>query len=281
MFVDLHVHSVFSDGCLTPAELVRDALRANVSFAALADHNTIAGCAAMRAACAEAKIRCIDAVEIDSLYHGEDLHILSYGADSEHAAFSELVRYSREMLDKMSTDLIGVLEKEGKNVSMADYLLYPEQKGRGGWKALYYLQECGVGASKYDIFPLYDQYGVTYAKAGFADAEEVIRLIHAAGGLAVLAHPGDVNRLDRHIEANEMAAQMQMLFEAGLDGAECHYPKHSEEETRLFCDICTKNKKLITSGSDCHGAFSGKPVGYMKKKKEDLMLDELWRRSMI
>ena len=279
MFVDLHVHSVFSDGCLTPGQLAEEALRANVSFIALADHNTLSGCKAMREACADAGLRCIDAVEIDSIYQGEDLHILSYDADPENRAFAELVRYSRRMLDKMSDDLIIELQKDGKNVSAAEYDAYPEKKGLGGWKALYYLQDKGICADKYEAFPLYDLYGVTYARAGFVHAEEVIRTVHAAGGIAVLAHPGDVNRLDVRIGAAEMAVQIEELFNAGLDGAECFYPKHNEEETELFCSICRQYTKLITSGSDCHGAFSGKPVGYMRKTREELVIDELWKRA--
>lgn len=120
---------------------------------------------------------------------------------------------------------------------------------------------------------------MTYAKAGFVSAEEVIRTIHAAGGIAILAHPGDVNRRDLHIEADEMAKQMADLFSAGLDGGECFYPKHSDEETRLFAGLCREHGKLITSGSDCHGTFSGKPVGYMQKTRADLAIEELWRRA--
>lgn len=279
MYVDLHVHSVFSDGCLTPRQLVQDALRAHVSFLALADHNTISGCQEMRKECSLAGIRYISAVEIDSIYQGEDLHILAYDADPDCSAFAQLVRYSRDMLDKMSTDLIIAMQSENACVSLQEYLLYPEQKGRGGWKALYYLQECGACKSTREVFPLYEQYGVTYAKAGFVSAEEVIRTIHAAGGIAILAHPGDVNRRDLHIEADEMAKQMADLFSAGLDGGECFYPKHSDEETRLFAGLCREHGKLITSGSDCHGAFSGKPVGYMQKTRADLAIEELWRRA--
>lgn len=275
MFVDLHVHSVFSDGCLTPEELVRNALSANVSLLALADHNTVEGSATMREACRAAGIRSIDAVEIDSLYCGEDLHILAYAANAENREFQELLHHSRRMLDKMSDDLICALQRDGKPVRMEDYLSYPEQRGQGGWKALYYLQDCGACASMYDVFPLYDQYGITYARAGFALAQEVIQTIHAAGGFAVLAHPGDVNRRDRHVEAEEMAEQIKELFSIGLDGLECHYPKHSEQETRIYCGLCEQYGKFITSGSDCHGAFSGKPVGYMHKTEKNLCLGEL------
>lgn len=279
MFVDLHVHSVFSDGCLRPDQLVQEAVRANVSFLALADHNTLSGCADMKAVCRAANIRTIDAVEIDSVFQGEDLHILSFGADPSHREFVELVGHARAMLDKMSTDLIVALQKDGKPVDLQEYDAYPEQTGRGGWKALYYIKDRCLFDTVYQVFPLYDMYGVSYAKAGFSPAQEVIRCIHAAGGLAVLAHPGDVNRRDVHIEADEMVAQIEELFSNGLDGAECYYPKHTPAETELFVSICRKNQKLITSGSDCHGEFSGKPVGFMKKTREDLNIEEIWKRS--
>lgn len=279
MFVDLHVHSVFSDGMLTPEQLVSEALAARVSLIALADHNTIAGCPAMRAACRQAKIACIDAVEIDTIYKGEDLHILAYGFAPGCRAFEELVAHSRSMLDKMSDDLVRALARDGKDVSLEEYAAYPQQTGRGGWKALYYLQEKLALPSIYDVFPLYEKYGVGYAQAGFARAEETIRLIHSAGGIAVLAHPGDVSRLEGRVEAAEMTVQMQELFRLGLDGAECHYPKHSVAETALFTDACLRADRLITSGSDCHGAFSGKPVGFLRKTAADLRLGALLGRA--
>lgn len=281
MYVDLHVHSVFSDGCLTPEQLVQEALRAQVSFLALADHNTLSGCERMRTACKKAGIRTIDAVEIDTIFRGEDLHILSYGADHTRPEFAELIQHSRAVLDKMSSDLVEALEKDGRPVSSEEYANYPEQTGRGGWKALYYICEACSLSSAGDVFSLYNAYDITYAKAGFIDSRTVIDCIHKAGGLAVLAHPGDVNRFDSHVGSREMALQMEELFGFGLDGAECHYPKHDPAETELYVQTCQNAGKLITSGSDCHGAFSGKPVGYMKKRKEDLFIEELWRRSLL
>lgn len=278
MYVDLHVHSVYSDGTLTPVQLVRQALEARVSLIALADHNTLAGCVPMREACAAAGIGCIDAVEIDTLFHGEDLHILAYGFERREGVFEELVRHSRAMLDRMSDDLVLALQKDGKDVSLAEYVQWPAQTGKGGWKALYYLREKLHLPQAKDVFGLYDRYSVTYADAGFAGAQETIRAIHAAGGYAVLAHPGDVSRMEGRVCAAEIAEQMKELFALGLDGAECWYPKHTQQEAFLFESTCLQNGKMVTSGSDCHGSFSGKPVGFMQKSAQELRLDALSER---
>ena len=274
LFADLHVHSVFSDGTMSPAQLAAAAKQADVGLIALADHNTFGGQAEMRAACAAAGVACIDAVEIDSLFHGVDLHILAYGADPACPIFAKLVRFARAKLDGMSVDLVRCLSQAGYAVSVEEYDRFPEQTGRGGWKALYYLEAAGVVPAWPDVFALYDAYGVTYAAAGFPESGEVIRAIHEAGGYAVLAHPGDVFQPGEKepIPAPEMIPLVDELFQKGLDGVECWYPKHSEDDTRLYLDAARRHGGLITSGSDCHGDFSGKPVGYLRTPIEALAL---------
>ncbi len=274
MFVDLHVHSTYSDGMLTPEELAAQAVAAGVSVIAKADHDTIEGREHMRRACHEAGIGCIDAVEIDTIYRGEDYHVLAYGYDGDSAAFAEHVRFGREKLDNMTWELMALLQAEGKPISREDYESYPETVGRGGWKGLYYLQDRLGFDSCYPVFSLYPDYGITYAQARFAPMELTLRRIHEAGGIAILAHPGDASRMEA-AQDRDMCAMIEELFALGLDGVECFYPKHSPEETERFVQLCRKHGKLITSGSDCHGAFSGKPVGYMKKTREDLNLGPL------
>ena len=81
-------------------------------------------------------------------------------------------------------------------------------------------------------------------------AGQAIDLIHQAGGVAVLAHPG-LNRTDEVIPK---------VIEAGLDGIECFHTKHSVAKTRHYLDLAANCRMLVTGGSDCHGASKGRPV---------------------
>lgn len=281
MYVDMHVHSVFSDGTLTPEELAGQAADAGVILLALADHNTIKGSERMREACRKKGIYSVDAVEINTIYNKEEIHILSYCADSSCEKYTGIINYSRKVLDDMSRELIQRMESDRHPVSITEYEAYPDIKPEGGWKALYYLRDRGIIDELSQGFSLYGRYGVTYDKAPFPMAKDAIGAIHDAGGYAILAHPGDVSRLGEHVTSREIIRQMEELFETGLDGAECFYPMHTDEEAELFAGACRRRGKMITCGSDCHGTFSGKTVGYIKKTREELDIEKIVKRITV
>ena len=123
----------------------------------------------------------------------------------------------------------------------------------------------GLTRALKDALPYYDRYGVTYEGAGFRPAEDVMRAIHAAGGRAVLAHPG-VTFGETTFIALEAAREM------GIDGVECCYPKHSPELTKRLLDFCAEHGLWTTAGSDCHGAFGSADVGETRTPEEALRL---------
>lgn len=275
MYADLHTHSRHSDGTMTPSELVKAAKAAGVSLLSITDHNLIEAWPEEREAAAKNGVAILEGVEIDAIYRGEDLHILAYGANGRDETFARTVRHARAKLDEMSAELVRRIERAGKPARIREYEAYPRDPALGGWKALYYLADSGVCESPRDAFSLYGEYGVTYRDAGFESAEAVIRAIHGAGGFATLAHPGDVEGEKGRISTEDMLKQISELFEAGLDGVECFYPKHSAEATSRYLSLCRSKNALVTSGSDCHGDFSGKPVGYMRTTLERLSLGGL------
>lgn len=113
---------------------------------------------------------------------------------------------------------------------------------------------------------------MTYAAAGFAPAEEIIAAIHAAGGRAILAHPGVVFPTGR---LTQFEAYLEECMDLGLDGVECYYARHSAGVTRSCLDICRRRGALITAGSDCHGAFNHNEIGQTKTPVELLNLGDL------
>ncbi len=258
MYGDLHIHSCYSDGTMTPMEIVEAALQAKVSLLAIADHNALEGSRELTSLCANAGLSCLSAVELDSLHRTVDYHILGYNVDLEDTSFRNFVAHSRYCLDQMSVHLIAAMESAGEPVSLAAYINYNMPKNGGGWKALHYLMECGITQQLHEGFRCYDRYHITYGKAGFPNVEEVCQAIHRAGGYAVLAHPGKVIR---NVSMSHFRAKVEDLLALGLDGIECYYPAHSDAVTKTCLAICQDHGLFITAGSDCHGDFQTTRIG--------------------
>ena len=114
-FVDLHIHTVYSDSTVTPAEAVRLAADTGVTLMAVCDHNVLTGSVEAQAEAKKAGIVCLTGVEVDCLFLGSDTHVLAYGCDFENAEFVKSVKHARWALDNMSEELLEKLAKEAKD----------------------------------------------------------------------------------------------------------------------------------------------------------------------
>lgn len=188
MFVDLHIHSYFSDGAQTPEQAALTCRDNAVGLAALCDHNSWLGCERFADACRELGVRTIRGAEFDCRWQGYHLHILGYGF-TPTPELAALAHRSRELLLQMSVDLIERLAPEYPQLAPDEYRSYCYDALQGGWAGLHYLREKGVTQSLSDGMPLYARCGLDYSTYPFPPAEEIIAAIRRAGGTAVLAHP--------------------------------------------------------------------------------------------
>ena len=271
-YADLHIHSVYSEGSMTPEEIVHAAVENNVGLLAITDHNVAEGSLAVQPLCEEVGIRCIPAVEIDALDGDAHIHILAYGVDFNDAAFRSYLAHARFSVDECSMKVVEALQADYAGVSLPDFFDFTYDRRQGGWKGLHYFLEKGITASLKEGMALYDKYGITFDKCGFSTVAAAALRIHRAGGYAVLAHPGRVFDFSDTISFNREIARIMAY---GLDGIECYHPSHSEEVTQVCLDYCRKRDMLITGGSDCHGLFTGAAIGAMGILVDDLALKGL------
>lgn len=257
MLADLHVHSVHSDGTLSPAQIAAQARQNGVGLLAVCDHDAIEGSLRTAPLAREAGLAFLPGVEIDSMLLGLDAHILCYGADFGNETLLEVIRHARARLDWMSDALCARMCMDFSQLNLDEYRDFVHDPVQGGWKLLQYLTAKGVTETLRGGFRYYDEYGVTYASAGFRDAREIVAAIHGAGGCAILAHPGVTFSNDSTLMDQGLNAALAL----GIDGVECHYPKHSQALTRALLDFCATNRLSTTSGSDCHGAFGSAAIG--------------------
>lgn len=107
----------------------------------------------------------------------------------------------------------------------------------------------------------------------------MVKNIHLAGGKAILAHPG---RVFKSLTANKLEETLNELFILGIDGVECYYPTHTEEQLNICLMACKENNKIITSGSECHGDFEESEIGEVNTSTKLLdNLDLLTERTNV
>ena len=196
LFVDLHVHSYFSDGSMSPVEIAASANEKGVGLLALADHDTIEGNELLRTECLKYGIQCIPAVEIDSIDGNTNFHILAYGYNSGDCEFINFLKHTRFLLDESGIKLVELMKKDYQGFSLSDYMDFTYDKRLGGWKALHYLMAKGLTASLKDGVKFYFQYDMSYDKAGYSTIAAIAYRIKKAGGYSVLAHPGELINVD-------------------------------------------------------------------------------------
>ena len=109
-FVDMHVHSFYSDGSMSPGEIVEAAVQNGVGVLAVADHNVLDGSIETQKLCKEHGIHCIPAVELNTLDGESDIHILAYDFDMENQQFTDFIKHVRFLLDESSVKLVELMQ---------------------------------------------------------------------------------------------------------------------------------------------------------------------------
>lgn len=244
--VDLHVHSAWSDGELAPAELVERALGANLAAIALTDHDEVAGAAEAAEAASGRGLEVIGGVELTSYEGTVELHVVGLFVDpGVIAGYLEECKVQRRrrlvrMVERLreqgiAVDADGMLERSGAGSAGRPHLA-AEMVRIGAVRNVAEAFKSYIG----DSLP-------AYVPKRMAAPGEAIRVIHEAGGVAVLAHPG-VTRHDELIPA---------LADLGLDAIEVYYPRHSEPETAFYGNLARSRGLVAGGGSDFHGGIFG------------------------
>jgi len=213
----------------------------------LTDHDAVAGVAPAIGAAKEAGIECVPAVEMSCVHaYSDDLHMLGYWIDTEQIA-SACERAQRER-EERAREIIERLNALGVEVSFADAV---DQAGAADSIGRPHIaRAAGAGP---DLGPFFEEYLVPGAKAfvprRWPRAEEAVALIHAAGGVAVVAHPyWDVSEPPRIRDLVE-----SLTRDVGLDGIEAFYPPHTKAQTAHCLELCDELGLVATGSSDFHG----------------------------
>lgn len=257
---DLQSHSLYSDGALPPAEVVRRAADAGIELLALTDHDSVDGVDEALAAAGEAGIGLVPAVELSAVHGGrEDLHVLGYGVDHHDAVFARRTAGAREERVTRAERMGERLRELGFEV---DEGLLARRRERGLSIGRPHLSQAVVehpanrerlaseGLTTVETFlPAFLIPGrPAYLPRERPTVPEAIGWIHDAGGVAVWAHPfWDVG------SEQEVLDTIDGFTEAGLDGVECFYASFNRAQTELLVAHCARRGLLRTGSADFHG----------------------------
>lgn len=271
---DLHIHSLHSDGEWTVEELIKEAKNKGLYAMALTDHDTVKGVKEALFFGEKYGVNVIKGLELSSIKVG-DVHILGYGinVDDEDllSKLDEIVEKrgarNRAILAKLSELGMPIDEKEllkiGEGKIIGRKLISDLMIKKGYVKTVSEAFEKYLGSAKPAYVPLVRLTPI-----------DAIKLIHSAGGVAVLAHPSKLlfkgEELERFIE--ELALN-------GLDGIEGYYYTHSEKEVEYYSNLAQKHGLFMTGGSDFHGMYRSSRIGDTSGKTDKSVLDMLIGKS--
>lgn len=251
MFADLHLHSRFSDGTFTPEEIAERAQRAGLRAIALTDHDTVEGCESTEAACVTRGVEFLVGTELTAEHNGNELHILAYAVDPRNPRLLAGISKFQQVRQKRIREMVARINALNIPLDVEAVFALANCRSPGRphvARAMVQARLCGTLDEAFERF-LKKGRPAWVPKAKMS-ALEAIDLIHHAGGLAVMAHPG-LNKTDESIPD---------LVAAGLDGIECYHTKHGPTAVGHYQTIARQFNLLITGGSDCHGLSKGKPL---------------------
>jgi hypothetical protein len=250
-YADLHLHTFFSDGTFMPEELVERAHKIGFATIALTDHDTVEGCDRAAAACAVANMEFISGTELTAEHADTEVHILAYFVDTQNKVLLARIAEFQSVRQNRIHEMVAALNKIGIPLKAESVFALANCKSPGRPHVARALVKEGLIGSLDLAFEKYlKKNRPAWVPKTKMSALEAVELIHQAGGLAVMAHPG-LNRTDEIIPA---------LVAAGLDGIECFHTKHSTAMAERYLEIAEKYNLLVTGGSDCHGFSKKAPL---------------------
>lgn len=260
--IDLHMHSIYSDdGEYTPTELMKMCKDAGLQIVAIADHNSTKAIPEARNAAEKLKLTYIPAIELDCTIHGVDLHVLGYDIDENNQALLDNAEYVKKQAQNVGKEQIEKVKALGFYIDEdACYALSHEGVITGEIIAEVALQdernhplmkEYLPGGSRSDnpFVNFYWDYCAqskpAYVPIHYISLKEAVDMIHAAGGIAVLAHPGN--------NTKENLSLIDAIFAYDVKGMEVYSSYHSPEQIAFYKDYAEQHYLMITMGSDFHG----------------------------
>ncbi len=242
--VDLHVHTTASDGTYRPSEVIRLAREKEIEYIAITDHDTTEGLPEAVQEGELQKIIVIPGVEISTVYQEEEIHILGYSMNTAHASLQSTLKKLAKARHGRTQAMVKKLQELGYNVALEEVIAKAGPGAVGRPHLALVLIEKGYFTRIEDVFfQLLNPGCPAYVPRFKISPADAIILIKKAGGVPVLAHPGE--NFPLHLLTD--------LIKEGLAGIEVYHPHHPPDLEKYYYELAMEHRLLITGGSDFHG----------------------------
>ena len=246
--VDLQTHSTASDGAVLPGDIPRLAAAAGLSAFALTDHDSVSGLGAAVAAAAPLGLRVVPGVELSVTQYEREIHLLGLHIESLGALELTLARF-RAQREERAASIVQKLNALGVTITFADVA---QQAGTGAFGRPHIARALIAHGASTDFREAFDRYlgagRPAYVGKPLLSLRDAVSVVHAAGGLAIWAHPGIDGRREL----------VEQLAADGLDGIEVRHPGHSPDDVARLAALCDHFSLVPSGGSDWHGEATGR-----------------------
>ncbi|ELL0578481.1 PHP domain-containing protein [Vibrio cholerae] len=250
MRIDLHSHTTASDGRFTYQQLIDRAVSFEIDVLAITDHDTVAALADARAYIAQQQypLQLVNGIEISTVWQNKDIHIVGLNIDPNSETLGQLIARQQQRRVERAELIAHRLQKATREGVLQEVLLIADGAPITRAHFAKWLVDNGYATNMQQVFKKYltrDNPG--YVPPNWCSMSEAVSAIHAAGGQAVLAHPG---RYD--LTAKWLKRLMTAFVEADGDAMEVAQPQQSPQEKRTLGDYAMEYQLLASQGSDFH-----------------------------
>ncbi|MBP7222584.1 MAG: PHP domain-containing protein [Sedimentibacter sp.] len=266
--VDMHMHTMASDGTWDATELKNELIKNKIGIFSVTDHDSVDNIKNMQEILRNRdNLIFIPGTELTAEYEGKEYHLNLYNYDINDLRLLELLNWTNQNKLSSNFDYINYAANKYDNVSAEDYERYEYDRKRGGWKSANYMIDKGIHKDIPEH--LKDVYN-SGLKAMLKSPEEVIHTAKKSGGKIFLAHPS------YHYRDTAMPPEeLEYWLALGIDGIECFSP-YNGNKAQYYVDFCKRNNLMISGGSDCHGDFiPSRVLGVPDLSLDDLNIKKL------
>lgn len=241
---DLHIHTLASDGHMSPENVVKNAKEHKLEIISITDHDTLRGYRKAKEVAKELDIELIPGVEITSDFNGRECHLLAYCFDPDQPAINKMLANQYRSRLKRGKWILEQLSKQGIDLDIEEVKAEANGGNIGRPHIAAVLINKGYVASFKEAFIRYlSDESLGKIENEYFTHHEVISTVKESGGVIVIAHPGNLYRKE----------ELEELVEAGVDGIEYIHPSHKFDTQKRIEKFADKHKLLKTGGSDFHG----------------------------
>lgn len=241
--IDLHTHTLYSDGALTPCELVNLANQNGLNTISITDHDSIHAIKEATECARDLGMEIINGVEISTDLDDKEIHLLAYFIDIENEELLKYLEFFRDERLHRAKRMVKKLQNLGLKITIDDVLDHAEDSAVGRPHIAYAMTDLGIVKNYQEAFERFiGDYGPAFERKIHVSPQSALKLINDSGGLSFIAHPG------------YMKEQLLIsLIKAGVDGIEVIHPSHNENQIQFYRGIVNQYCLLESGGSDFHG----------------------------